>query len=237
MRFAILAFLGGVFVSSFAIPVHGQAVQDLVPLGTPVAASVEPGRPSAVGILIPGGTGGISFSVKFAKGAGLDPEFAIRRPDGTLLDEVALRVAGVALSVSPKGIKGKGLPAPESGMYKFVIRGRNGTSGGYTLVTKGKATKPPAVAGNLADTSQVDEIPLRAASGSLLTLALKGAKGAPFLPEVTVVTASGVPLDLTGFATTSLGAFALRAFPLPWFGDYTIRIRSLGGTGGYTMKT
>jgi len=222
----------------FVIPADafGQAVDDVIHLGAKVEGSVGAGEPATVGVLVPAGTEKLAVTIKIEKKSGLDPVFSVRLPDGTLLDEATLTALGAKVKVSAKAVRAKGLPAEQSGLVKIVLRGRDGTSGGFRLKVKGKPAKTLRAEGSVLAVLETSDHAVAAPDNAFLTVTLQPAKGSTLAPSLQVLTGSGFALDLAPFTKTKGAVTSVNELPLPWFGDYTLRVGSASGVGDYALK-
>ncbi|MHC4473260.1 MAG: hypothetical protein ACYS99_20135, partial [Planctomycetota bacterium] len=222
-----------VLIASPALP---QSVDTVIPLGGSTDGQVSAGVPATVGALIPAGTTKVSLKVKFERGSGIEPELSMRLPDGTLLTEEGLVQAGAKVKVSSRAVSVKKFTAEDTGLYKIVLAGKGGTSGGFTLKIKGRPEKGRKTAGNIAANDDVVDHPVAAADNAFLTVSLKPGRGSALGPSLRVLTASGFPLDLGPFRKEKGSKITVKNLPLPFFGRYVVQVGSVAGTGDYSIR-
>ncbi len=141
---------------AFALPgalatsAAAQSVELPTPLNRRASGEVTPGRPSAIGVLVPEGTRSVSLVAEFGRGGTPDPGCSVVLPGGTVLDVAGLVSAGASIPVSAKGVKDKRLPTPRTGLHESVLRGRQGTAGTCLMSIEGKAPGGPGIAASFA---------------------------------------------------------------------------------------
>jgi len=219
-------------VAVFATPTLARTVSEVIPLGGTATGSVPADGASTVGVLIPEGALKVTISVKLDRKSGLDPIFSVFAPDGSEIDPTN----GGSLKITSKKITVKNLPVGESGLYKFVLRGRAGSAGDYVLKCRGKTPKVPKVAGTIDDGAETDEYLFAVPDGASLTVKLSPAKKSALVPALTVLTASGIELDTSDYQSTRGAKVSLKKAPLPFFGGYVLRVSSKEGTGAYSLS-
>ncbi len=225
-------------LSALAAPAAlSQSADELLPLGSTWTGEVAAdGDPAVLGVLIPAGTTKAAALLKLAKGSALQPDFSLVQPDGTTLDGDALVAAGATVKASKKGLKVSNLPAATSGLYRFVVGGGEGSSGGFSLKVSGKPAKGIKAAGSIATQPEKDSFTIDVPENAYLTLKLKPSKSTPFGPTLDILPPSGAAIDYT--SARSIGnddSITVSSFLLPYFGRYTLRVGSAAGTGDYTL--
>lgn len=236
--------LAAALLLAAAAAAPAQSVDAYAPLGATTAGEVPPGgRPHVTGILLTEGTLKGLVQVKVARGEALAAEVSLVAPDGTVHTAEALAAAGAKFKSSSKGVTLARLPAfEETGLWKVLVRGAPGaggrpTAGAFTLRVKGKPSKgfkvPQSTVSSPAAT--VDHV-LAVPERGLLTLKLKPSKATPFGPSLRVLTPSGDEVSVEGFVKVGRDdSITVKNLPLPFFGDYVLRVGAAVGQGDYSL--
>jgi len=221
------------------LPAGADSVDLVFPLGGSGSAEVaEGGRATVVGVLLPKGVTAVSAQVKAARGVTLIPHLALRRPDGTTLNEAALVAQGATQKVKGGSLTIGNIPIPSTGLYKLLVTGDPGTSGAFTIAVKGKPSKGFSVpTATIGSSSEIDSYTMDAPENGFATIVVKPAKGSGFGPSLSVLLPSGAALDLAPYRKVGKDdSITVKNLPLPYFGDYRVRVGSAAGTGGYSLS-
>ncbi|MEN8148656.1 MAG: REJ domain-containing protein, partial [Planctomycetota bacterium] len=235
MRRVVTCLAFAVAVAAFAVSSYARTVDQVIPLGGAAEGTVASGKAATVGILLPAGARKVSVDIRFDRKSGLDPLVSLYAPDGSEITPDAIEAAGGKLKASSSRIGMKKLPVPVSGLYKLVLRGKDGTAGDYRLKCRGGAAKFPKSEGELDTPAGFVEYRVDVPDGSFLTVNLGPAKGSELVPDIEVRTAGGHSLDLGEYVRRKKAKTSLRKLPLPFFGGYILRVVSAEGAGGYKL--
>ncbi|MHC4923249.1 MAG: PKD domain-containing protein, partial [Planctomycetota bacterium] len=220
-----------------------QSVDELAPIkGTVLGEVPEGGGASTIGLLLPELSTKTQVQIKLAKGSLLVPEVRIVAPDGSSSDLDDLVAAGATVKVSSKGVTIKNLPVGESGLYKVVVAGAdNGsgpaTAGAYSFKSKAKFSKGLKLSGqSISGTGDSNDHALHVGENSFLSVKLKLDKQLPFGVDFRILTASGTEVSWEGYEKIAKdGSISIKNLPLPFFGDYILRVASSAGDGNYSL--
>jgi hypothetical protein len=210
-----------------AASARAQSVHEVVAGGDAVSGTVSAaGEVDRIPVrLVEGAL--VSVSLKAAKGSTLLPDFVLlgpdREPDGTVAGLLKVNGKGNVLSV-------KNLPVSSTGLRWIEIRGKNGTTGGWTLATKVKLPKgvtgAPTITKSLGATSFPFPVPGNA-TATLTVAAAKGSTAFPAFGGLTDPAGAAVPVDEV---LPGRSGFVIRNLFLAKPGTYTLSL--LPGTGG-----
>ncbi|MCK6479939.1 MAG: hypothetical protein L6R43_07250 [Planctomycetes bacterium] len=231
--------------SAGAAGLTGDGMDALVPLnGTATGDVPDGGGRATVGLLLAKGIAKGNLQVKGTAGSTLVPSLRLVHPDGTVQDVDDLVALGAKVKAAKTTVTISNLPTiAQSGLYRVVVEGADDgegipTSGGFTLKLKGKPGKGfKTPVETLATQAEKDDFTLTTPEKGLLTLSLKPSKGVFFTPTLQILTGSGDAVPFDAFAKIgSDDSISIKNMPLPFFGDYTLRVGSSSGAGTYTLS-
>ena len=157
---------------AIAVPAYARTVDKVIHLGGTAEGTVATGKATTIGVLIPAGARRVTATVQWSRKSDLDPALRVYAPDGSEITQIALEEAGGRVRTTSTRISLKKLPAAESGLYKFVLRGLDGTAGDYRLKCRGRATKYPKTESTLDTSAAFDEVRIDVPDGSFLSVDL-----------------------------------------------------------------
>ncbi len=204
-----------------------QSVHEVVPGGDVVTGSVgAAGEVDRVPVRLVEGAA-FSLSLKAAKGSLLLPDLVIlgpdRQPDGTVAGFLKANSKGNALAL-------KNLPVPATGLRWIEIRGKSGTTGGWTLTTKVKLPKGAAGTPTIAAAQGVTSFSFPVPGNATTTLVVAAARGSLAHPAFGgLADPAGAPILVDGPIPGKTG-FSLQNVYLAKPGTYTLTLQP--GTGG-----
>jgi hypothetical protein len=248
-RFALRAAAAAAALLAAAALAGAQSVEVVAPLKAKTSATVPGGgRASVVGVLLPGGTTATGIQVKIVKGTKTAPNLLIPKvslvyPDGTVKTQDDLLAAGAVVKANATSVNITKIPAlPSSGLYKVLVTGANGldgkpTVGTYTVKVAAKTpTGFKAVPGNISNAQPIDNYTVKMPEYGILSVTVKPTKLTPFGVTLKILSAAGDELDYSAFAKIGKDdSITVKNFPVPFFGDYTLRVGAAGGFGDYTI--
>jgi len=170
--------------------------------------------------------GNLSVAVKAAKGVTLIPTIRVFRPDGTEADVTAL----IKKPGTPKPALKKFL-ADRTGIFKVLIAGDGGTTGGYTAIFKIKNPKAYKERAVTVPAGGTREFEFTAAAGALMTVIVKEKDG-PELAGLRVLDPDGGEEAAVADFTRKNTKLSLKKLPLT--GPFGTFVLELGGAAGAT---
>ncbi len=208
----------------------GQQVSEILPGADTVTGEVSaPGQVDRVPFRLVDGAV-LTVAVKAGKGSALLPQVTVLgvdlAPDG---------VVGAALITSKKGnaVVLKNHPVTGTGLRYLEVRGRDGSTGTWSLAMKVKLPKGFAGGGSIPS-GAVHEVRFACPGNATTTIVAKAAKGAPAVPEfVSIVDPQGQALLVDDVAPGKTG-FTVRNALLGKPGEYVLRVRA-GAAADFTV--